>query len=172
MQVVLEMAETKGLPSYTLNYSVFDNQAINTVGSSATKPSFQSSSSASSGAGLPQNVWFGINDAYIREIRRRVAALKDSLAATKAETGNQVRERWFELDRAYREKKLYQGTVVSLSKSALDVSTRGYESGDVSFADVIASYELWLSSNLSLEKKRSEFFTAWAQLEQVVGAQF
>ena len=172
IQVVLEMAETMVLPSYTLNYSEFDNQAINTVGSSATKPSFKTSSSASRGAGLAQNVWFGTNDAYIREIRQLAAALKENLAATKAETINQVRDRWFDLDRARREKRLYQSTVVSLSKSALDVSTSGYESGDVSFADVINSYELWLSSNLTLEKKRSEFFTSWAQLEQVVGVQF
>jgi hypothetical protein len=172
MQYVLEMAETMVLPSYTLNYSAFDNQAINTVGSSAQRPSFQTSSPASIEAGLPQNVWYGTNDAYVKEIRQRVAALKESLAKTKAESVNQVRDRWFELDRARREKKLYQDTVVSLSKSALDVSTSGYESGNVSFADVINSYELFLSSNLSLEKKRSEFFIAWARLEQSVGAQF
>jgi outer membrane protein TolC len=172
MRYVLEMAETMVLPSYTLNYSAFDNQAINSVGSSAQSPSFETSSSASKGAGLPQNAWYGTNDAYVREIRLQVAALKESLAKTKAETNSQVRDRLFELDRAQREKKLYQGTVVSLSKSALDVSTSGYESGNVSFADVINSYELWLSSNLRLEKKRSEFFIAWARLEQAVGVQF
>jgi hypothetical protein len=171
MQNVLEMAETMVLPSYTLNYSVFDNQAINNVGSSSKKDSFQTSLSASRGAGLPLNVWYGTNDAYIREIRQQVLALKESLAKTKAETVNQVRERWFELDRARREKKLYQETVVSLSKSALDVSTSGYESGNVSFADVINSYDLWLSSHLMLEKKRSELFIAWAWLEQTIGAQ-
>jgi outer membrane protein TolC len=160
------------LPPYTLNYSVFDSQAINNVGSSAKSPSFQTSLPASRGVGLPQNVWYGTNDAYVREIRQQVAALKESLAETKAETVNQVRDRWFELDRARREKKLYQDTVVSLSKSALDVSTSGYESGNVSFADVINSYELWLSSNLILEKKRSEFFIAWARLEQAIGVQF
>ena len=172
MQDVLEMAETMVLPSFTLNYSGFDNQAINNVGSFAKQPPFKTSSSASRGAGLPQNVWYGTNDAYVREIRQQVAALKESLAKTKAEAVNQVRERWFELDRARREKALYQDTVVSLSKSALDVSTSGYESGNVSFADVINSYELWLSSNLTLEKKRSEYHIAWARLEQAVGAQF
>jgi hypothetical protein len=172
MQNVLEMAEMMVLPSYTLNYSAFDSQAINNVGSSAKSPSFQTSLSASRGAGHPQNVWYGTNDAYVREIRQQVAAQKESLAETKAETVNQVRDRWFELDRARREKKLYQDTVVNLSKSALDVSTSGYESGNVSFADVINSYELWLSSSLSLEKKRSEFFIAWARLEQAIGAQF
>ena len=171
MQDVLEMAETMVLPSFTLNYSAFDNQAIGNVGSFANQPPFKTSRSASRGAGLPQNVWFGTNDAYVREIRQQVLALKESLEKTKAEVVNQVRERWFELDRARREKALYQDTVVSLSKSALDVSTSGYESGNVSFADVINSFELWLSSNLTLEKKRSEYHIAWARLEQAVGAQ-
>ena len=172
MQDVLEMAETMVLPSFTLNYSTFENQAINTVGSSAEQPSFTTSTSATRGAGLPRNVWYGTNDAYIREIRQRVYAQKETLEKTVAGTLNQVRERWFDLDRAYREKMLYQNTVVSLSKSALDVSTSGYESGNVSFADVINSYDLWLSSNLTLEKKISEFQIAWARLEQAVGAQF
>ena len=172
MQDVLEMAETMVLPAFTLNYSAFDNQAINSAGSSAKKTSFEISSSASRGAGLPQNVWYGTNDAYVREIRQRVASLEESLAKTKAETANLIREGWFALDRARREKALYQNNVVRLSKSALDVSTSGYESGNVSFADVISSYELWLSSNLTLEKKRSEFHIAWARLEQTVGAQF
>jgi outer membrane protein TolC len=171
LQYVLEMAETMILPPYTLNLSSFENQSINTVGSSAKKPSFSTTTSASKGAGLPKNVWYGTNDAYVREIRQRVAALKESLEKTKAETINLVRDRWFELDRAWREKKLYQNTVVRLSKSALDVSTSGYESGNVSFADVINSYELWLSSNLTLERKRSQFYIAWALLEQVLGAQ-
>ena len=150
MQVVLEMAETMVLPAYTLNYSTFDNQAINTVGAAAPKPPFQTSLSASRGAGLPRNIWYGTNDAYIREIREQVSALQASLANTKAETANQV----------------------GLSRSALEVSTSGYESGNVSFADVINSYGLWLSSNLMLEKKRSEYFIAWVKLEQAVGKQF
>jgi outer membrane protein TolC len=171
MQYVLEMAETMAQPSYSLNLSSFENQAVNTVGSSAQKPSFPTTTSASRGAGLPQKVWYGTNDAYVREIRQRVAVSKENLKITKAETLNLVRDQWFELDRAWREKKLYIDTVVRLSKSALDVSTSGYESGNVSFADVINSYELWLTSNLTLERKRSDFHIAWAQLEQVVGAQ-
>ncbi len=171
MHALLEMAETMVLPAFTLNFSTFENQTINTVGSAAERPSFSTSTSASRGAGLPRNVWYGTNDAYIREIRQRVNAQKETLGKTVAETLNQVRERWFDLDRALREKTLYQGTVIGLSKSALDVSTGGYESGNVSFADVINSYDLWLSTNLTIEKKMSEFHIAWARLEQAVGVQ-
>jgi outer membrane protein TolC len=58
---------------------------------------------------------------------------------------------------------------VKLSQSALDVSTRGYESGTVSFADVIGSYTIWLKASLTLDRKRSDYGIAWAELEQVVG---
>ncbi len=98
-------------------------------------------------------------------------AQKETLEKTVAETLNQVRERWFNLDRALREKTLYQSTVIGLAKSALDVSTSGYESGNISFADVINTYDLWLSTNLTIEKKISEFHIAWARLEQAIGAQ-
>jgi cobalt-zinc-cadmium efflux system outer membrane protein len=48
-----------------------------------------------------------------------------------------VRMGWFELDRARRELFLYRDRLLELSQTSLDVSTRGYESGNVSFADVI-----------------------------------
>ena len=66
--------------------------------------------------------------------------------------------------------RLFKDKVVNLSKSALDVTTRGYESGNVSFADVIASYTLWLDANLSLARQESDFGVAWAELERVVGS--
>ena len=64
---------------------------------------------------------------------------------------------------------LYQKRVVSLSKSALEVTTRGYESGKVSFADVIASYRLWLDANLFLVDRQRKLGVMWAELEQAVG---
>jgi hypothetical protein len=39
----------------------------------------------------------------------------------------------------------------------------------VSFADVIGSYTIWLKASLTLERKRSDYGIAWAELEQVVG---
>ena len=73
------------------------------------------------------------------------------------------------MDKAKREAALYRDTVVDLSKSALDVSTRGYESGTVSFADVIGSYTNWLDVGLALARKVSDIGVARAELEQAVG---
>ena len=113
--------------------------------------------------------WYGIEDAYLRETRQKLFALKDELKKTEAETNTMVREAWFKLDRASRETLLYKNDVVKLSSSALNVSTRSYESGNLSFADVIDSYTIWLNASLMLERNRSDLGIAWAKLEQVVG---
>jgi outer membrane protein TolC len=169
MERMIEMAETMVLPPFTLNLSIYEDQAIATVGSQAPNPSFAVSTPASMGAGLPKMPWFGTNDAFLRQTRQKLAALRQEVINAEADSINQVRLRWFELDRAMREKRLYQKTVVNLSQAALDVSTRGYESGKVSFADTIASYANWLKSNLTLERKRSDVGIAWAELEKTVG---
>ena len=58
---------------------------------------------------------------------------------------------------------------VDLSQTSLEVSTRGYETGKVMFADVFASYDLWFKARLSLERKRSDVGIHWAKLEKTVG---
>lgn len=169
MDLMIAMAETMIVPPYSLNFSLYEDEAINQVGSVASKDPFSVTSEASSGAGLPKMPWYGIEDAYIRETRQKLYALNEELAKAEAATDNMIREAWFKLDLARREMTLYKD-VVELSKSALDVSTRGYVAGNVAFADVIGSYTIWLKANLTLERKRSDFGIAWANLEQAAGA--
>jgi len=169
MGLMIEMAETMILPPYTLNFSYYENAAVNQVGSFATKNTFPVETKASRGAGLPKKPWYGMQDAYIRETWQKLYALKEDLAKAEAATDTMVRDAWFELDLARRERALYFDNVVQLSRSALDVSTRGYAAGGVAFADVIDSYTTWLKANLTLERTRSDFGIARASLEQVVG---
>jgi len=157
------------LPPYSLNFSLYEDEAINQVGSVASKDPFSVKTEASSGAGLPKMPWYGIEDAYIRETRQKRYALNEELAKAEAATDYMIREAWSKLDLAHREMTLYKD-VVQLSKSALEVSTRGYVAGNVAFADVIGSYNTWLKANLTLERKRSDFGIAWANLEQAAGA--
>jgi outer membrane protein TolC len=166
---MIEMAETLVLPPYSLNLSLYEDEAITKAGSAATKASFPTSIEVSRGAGLPKNPWFGVQDAYLRETRQKLSALRQDLKQAEAATDDRVRSRWFELDRARREMLLFRKEVVNLSQSALDVTTRGYESGQVPFADVIASYTLWLDANLSLADYQRNLGVAWAELEQTLG---
>jgi outer membrane protein TolC len=166
---MIEMAETRILPPYTLNFSLYEDEAVAKVGSAATKNTFPISIEVSRGAGLPKRPWYGVQDAYLRETRQKLSALREDLKQAEVATDDRVRSNWFKLDRARREMLLFKNQVVNLSQSALDVTTRGYESGQVSFADVIASYTLWLEANLSLADYQRNLGVAWAELEQTLG---
>ena len=170
MQRMIEMAETMIQPTFSQNYSLFSDQAVRQVGSAAGKPAFATTISPTRGAGLPKNAWFGTADAYLRETRGKLKALRDGLDDAKAHTRVLVRNAWFDLDRALREQALYKNTLVDLSLTSLEVSTRGYESGSVSFADVIGSYTGWLDINLNSRRRTSDVGVARAELQRRVGA--
>lgn len=169
MARMLEMGETMVLPPYTLNLSLYANDAVLSAGPAAVKPAFPVGIVASRGAGLPKDPWIGPQDAYLVEIRRKLAALQADLQQAEAAARTAVRQRWNELERAQRQIVLYRDTVVPLSRSALKVSTSGYESGQLAFADVIGSYTLWLEANLKLAAARRDAGIARARLSQVVG---
>ena len=167
---LIEMAETMIIPPYTLNLSLYEDEAINQVGSVATKEGFPVSTRASTGAGLPITPWYGIEDAYLRQTQQELNALRRELEKEEAATFTLVRNAWFRLDLAKREESLYRGSILELTRTALEVSTQGYEAGKVSFADVISSYRSWLDANLAADRELSNLGIAHAQLENVVGA--
>ena len=169
MDAMIEMAETMLLPAFDMGLSLYKDQAIRQVGTQAEQATFATGATASEGAGQPKRPWFDLADAYLREMRQNRRALQEELNRMRDATRVMVRNKWFALDRARREKRLYQDTVVELSEAALEVSTSGYESDKVAFADVIASYTLWLETNLALAEKRSAYGTSLAELEQAVG---
>jgi outer membrane protein, heavy metal efflux system len=169
MERMIEMAETMIYPPYSLNLSLFQDEAIAQVGTMAMKEPFPVKTAASRGAGLPQRPWYGTNEAYLRETRQRLAALREELKKTEDESIFRVREVWFRLDRAGRQEALYAQRVVNLSQAALEVSTRAYETGNIPFADVIESYIGWLNARLSLEKERRNLGIARSELEEAVG---
>ncbi|MDX9788732.1 MAG: TolC family protein [Desulfobacterales bacterium] len=166
---MIEMAETMILPPYTLNFSLYDDEPGLQVGSSATKPAFSTTLMATRGVGLPMTPWYGSDDAYLRQTRKKLASMRDDLKKAETETITMVRNAWFDLDRAKRERALYRDTVIKLSRSALDASTQGYEAGAVSFADVIGSYTEWLNAGLTLESKQRDLGISWAELARMVG---
>jgi cobalt-zinc-cadmium efflux system outer membrane protein len=170
MERLIEMAETMILPPYTLGFSFYEDEAVNQVGSIATKEAFPVSTQASTGFGLPKMPWYGIEDAYLRQTHQELNALRRELEKEEAATMMLVRNAWFRLDLAKREESLYRNSILKLSRTALDVSTQGYEAGNVSFADVISSYTSWLDTNLAAEQKMSALGIARAQLENVLGA--
>ena len=166
---MIGMAETMILPGYSLNLSVYEDEAVMKTGSAAMKESFPVSGDAYRGAGLPKMPWYGTNDAYLRQTREKLQALRQDLRQAETMTGTMVQNAWFDLDRATREFGLYKHKILGLSKSALEVSNREYESGTLPFSDVISSHTNWLGVRLTIERKRGDIGVAMAELERVVG---
>ena len=59
-----------------------------------------------------------------------------------------------------------------MSKSALDVSTREYESGSIPFSQAIGSYTDWLKIKLTIAKKKTDLGISIADLEKIIGTSF
>jgi outer membrane protein TolC len=172
LERMIELVETRILPGFSMNFSIYENVPALQAGTAAQKEGFPVSTQASVGAGLPKTPWYGTNDAYLRQVRLKHQALQFELEQAEAETYSQVRSAWFELDKAQREARLYRETVVGLSEAALEAATRGYEAGNVTFADVFNSYTLMLDAHLSLAEAVAAAGTAKAGLEKAVGASF
>jgi len=170
MERLIEMAETMILPPYTLGFSFFEDEAVTQVGSVAAREDFSITTKDSIGSGLPIMPRYGIEDAYLRQTQQELNALRRELEKEEAATFTLVRNAWFRLDLAKREESLYRGSILELTRTALEVSTQGYEAGKVSFADVISSYRSWLDANLAADRELSNLGIAHAQLENVVGA--
>ncbi len=169
MEGMIEMAETMILPSYTLNLSVYEDRPVMSAGAGAMTAPFPEKTAAARGAGLPRKPWFGTSDAWLNQTRRELSALRETIESMEATTDDMVRKAWFNLDKAIREAALYKGAIIDLSRSALEVSTRGYESGTVSFTEVIGSTANWLNVNMTLARKHRDMGVARAELMRVVG---
>lgn len=169
---MIEMAESMIQDPFTLNLSIFEDQAANTVGSGAAAPSFAQKTMAAMKNNSPSKPWYGIDDPWLNQTRQNLLSLRHMLVKQENATDRMVRDAWFNSDKNKRELKLYKNRILSLSKSALDVSTREYESGSIPFSQAIDSYTSWLKTKLTIAKKKTDLGKAVANLEKVVGSSF
>jgi cobalt-zinc-cadmium efflux system outer membrane protein len=169
---MIEMAESMIQEPFTINFSTFEDEAVNTIGSSATKSSFPQKTMAAMKNNSPSKPWYGIDDPWLNQTRQNLLSLKHMLIKQENATDRMVRDAWFNSDKNKRELGLYKNRILPLSKSALDVSTREYESGSIPFSQAIDSYTYWLKVKLTIAKKKTDLGTAVANLEKVVGSSF
>jgi len=169
MERMVEMAETMILPGFDLGFSRYRDDAVTKVGSVSMGATFPQKIPASMGKGVPKKPWYGVGASWLAETRKRLNAKREKLKTMEAQTRKMVRSSWYELDRAVRTSKLYGDTVVGLSATALEVSTREYESGRVSFADVAGAYSDWLKARLAHARGISDIGIYRAKLDQIIG---
>lgn len=170
MELMIEMTEYMVLPSFDMGLSENQLADINTAGTWSKKEAFPGQAQAASmGAGKPKRPWFGTSESWLAQTRKKLAALQHKQKNLMAQTRAAVQSAWFSLDEAVRTYRLYKGAIVDLSASALDVSTREYESGSISFAETAGAYNNWLNARLSLATAKRDTGVFRAALQKTVG---
>jgi len=118
---------------------------------------------------LPKNPWYGVDSPWLQQTRQTLAALEHTLAARENATDRMVYNAWFKTDRIRRELDLYKNRILHLAKSALDVTTREYETGSIPFSQAIGSYTDWLKVKLAIAQKTKDLGISFAALETIAG---
>lgn len=172
MENMIEVAESMILSESNLNLSAFENDAVNSVGFGAPKTPFPEKNMAGMKNGTPIKPWYGIDNPWLNQTRQNLLSLKKMLIKQENETDRMVRDAWFMVDKNMRELSLFNEKVLPLTRSALDVATREYESGAIPFSQAIGSYTDWLKTRLTIAKKQSGLGTAIANLEKTIGTSF
>ena len=168
MERMLEMVETMTYPGFDLGLTP---PPAPVAGRATAPPATDAGmAGASSGAAQPpRRPFYAADEAYVREIRQRIAALRSEREAVGAQTLVGVRSAWFAADRARREEALYATKVLGLSQSALESSLQGYAAGSVAFSDLLESYTGWLTASLARERARVDIGITRSGLEAAVG---
>ncbi len=171
-QKMIELAETMVLLPFTLNFSFYEADAVASAGTGAEGKTFPEKTMASMKNNYPVKPWYGINDPWLRETKLKLLSLKQTLIKEENRTNTMIRKAWFTVDKNSRELELYKSKIQPLAKSALDVSTRGYESDSIPFAEAIDSYTYWLKVKLLIAEKHTNMGISIAKLENVTGRSF
>jgi hypothetical protein len=169
LQSMVEMAESMKQSSFTLGLSYFEADHVNTAGTGAPQQPFGEKTMASMKNNQPVNPWYGVDSPWLQQTRQTLAGLEHTLTARENATDRMVYNAWFKTDKNRRELDLYKNRILPLTKSALDVSTREYETGSIPFSQAIGSYTDWLKAKLAIAQKTKDLGISFAALETVVG---
>ncbi|MDZ7666909.1 MAG: TolC family protein [Desulfotignum sp.] len=169
LQSMVEMAESMKQSSFTLGLSYFEADHVNTAGTDAPQQAFAEKTMASMKNNQPVKPWYGLDSPWLQQTRQTLAGLEHTLVARENATDRMVYNAWFKTDKNLRELDLYQNRILPLTKSALDVSTREYETGSIPFSQAIGSYTDWLKAKLTIAQKTKDLGVSFVALETIVG---
>ncbi len=171
-QTMVEMGEMMKETPFTLNLSLSDPDVLSNAGTGAKKPAFADRTMAAMKNGSPAKPWYGLDEPWLEQTRKNILSLKHDLSQARNTIISDIREAWVTVDRNQRELNLYKGTILPLSKSALDVSSKEYEAGSIAFSQAIDSYTYWLKVQLLIASKTKDLGIAVARLEMLRGKSF
>ncbi|MEN6625829.1 MAG: TolC family protein [Candidatus Sumerlaeia bacterium] len=108
-------------------------------------------------------------EAYLAEMRRRLAAEEATLAQVQAQTRSMAKTYLQDLDIARREVDLVDQIVLPQNRSAYETDLSAYTSGRVSFIDLLDAERALLTARLELDQARRDLNQALIRMPAVSG---
>ncbi len=157
------LAEKKFYPDLSAGYSYFENDTGNLAGVSKDRPSFSLRPVSK------VSLWFGTNDAYIREARLKYQAMQKKRISLEDSLSYRVKELHYLIDKARRGVLLYKNSLIALSRDALKVAETEYLAAKVDFLNVLDAQEVLLDYEIDYERNIKEQNQAAAAMEKTLG---
>lgn len=165
MELMIEMAEKKFYPDFTAGQSFYQDNKTLQVGTQGMMETFMTDPMISE----PQNSTYATNDAYVREVKESLLGMKEMLKAMSNELTFNIKDAHFHIVMAGRDVKLYKEVLIPKATEALKVARVGYETGTVSFLDVLDADMTWLDMNMKYFGEIKHIETSIARMEQLTG---
>ncbi|GJL77349.1 MAG: hypothetical protein NPINA01_03380 [Nitrospinaceae bacterium] len=162
-EMAIQLAEKKYYPDLTPGFSYFEDRKGSRVGTVKTGESFETTPDTQ------PELWFGENDAFIREARLNYQALLKKRDDQKEGLRFQVKKFFYELDQAERAVRLYEKSLLPLAQKALEVSVAEYKTGKTDFLSLLDAETTLLNFAIDYQRALKNHGQHKARLEQLVG---
>ncbi len=163
VRLAIALAEKMNRPDPTLGASYFEDRSGLLVGAEPDRGTFRPDPTQ------PNRPWFGMQEAFIQEMRIRERQMEQALEEMINQTLYDVKTAHFSLDAARREIELYEKTLIPDARQSLEVAEVDYEGARIDFLDYLDAQRTLLEFNISLFNARRDFGKALAELERAVG---
>lgn len=152
MKRVIQLSKKRFYPDFDAGFSRFQNDKF------TVKPK------------IKKGNFFGKNDAYLLETRTKYKALKYKVRALQNKTAEEVHQ----VASNYQSQKstydLYNSKVLPKARTSLEVAKSLYETGEISYTNVINARKAVLSYRLKSYKALMGIKTNKAKLERLLGS--
>ncbi len=164
-EMAIELAEKKYYPDLSPGFSYFENRKGSRVGNVKSSESFETNPDTR------PNLWFGENDAFIREAKLNYQALQKKLEDHKEMLRFEVKHFFYELNKAERLVVLYEKSLLPLAQKALEVSIAEYKTGKTDFLSLLDAETTLLNFRIDYQRALKNHGQNKAMLERLVGKQ-
>ena len=162
----IQLAKRERLPDFAIGVQYIDTgDAANPVTDSGNDPIIGT-------VGITLPIWFGKNRARIESAAYQKAAAQLTLENRAQTLDADIRQALFQLRDADRKLNLYKESLIPKAQQSLEVSRKGYESGQLEFINLIDAERMLLEFELSYERARADHLIHRAELGKLTGIDF